>query len=285
MIKVLSSGILTTIQDLGRLGFANIGVPVSGVMDQYSAKLSNAILGNSESDAVLEITFGGCKFSFLESSFICISGADYSAKLNEQEIPLNKAIKVNTGDVLAFDKKRSGIRTYVAVLGGFQAKKILNSRSYFKNITKQEKVKKGDCLPFNVSVVKSRATYASIKVDESHFETKIITCFRGPEYGLLSKNQKEQLENKPFTISNDNSRMGYRLKEKVPGKLKSMLTSAVLPGTVQLTPSGKIIILMRDCQVTGGYPRILVLTDDAINILAQKSTNDSIYFKIIGLPK
>ena len=74
--------------------------------------------------------------------------------------------------------------------------------------------------------------------------------------------------------------MGYRLEEPIDNKFGSMLTSAVLPGTVQLTPSGKLIVLMRDCQVTGGYPRILQLTDDAINKLAQKTTNHTFKFKI-----
>ena len=83
-----------------------------------------------------------------------------------------------------------------------------------------------------------------------------------------------------FTISSDNSRMGYRLNETIPNNFESMLTSGVLPGTVQLTPSGKLIVLMRDCQVTGGYPRVLQLSENAINILAQKTTGDQLRFVV-----
>ncbi|WP_408034063.1 hypothetical protein [Tenacibaculum sp. 1_MG-2023] len=86
----------------------------------------------------------------------------------------------------------------------------------------------------------------------------------GPEVSLNDV-QKQQLEKQIFTISNDNNRMGYRLNETIDNELSSILTSAVLPRTVQLTPSGKLIILMRDCQVTGGYPRILQLTETSIN--------------------
>ena len=107
--------------------------------------------------------------------------------------------------------------------------------------------------------------------------------YKGPEYDLLNKQAKEKLNNINFTISKENSRMGYRLEEHIDNKLGSMLTSSVLPGTIQLTPSGKLIILMRDCQVTGGYPRILQLTEKSINRLSQKSTGDSFSFKIVPL--
>ena len=281
MIKVLNSGFLTSVQDIGRVGFANIGVPISGAMDQYSAKLSNVILGNKDTDAVMEITFGGCEFLFVEETEICISGADFSAKINNHDIVLNKATKVDAGDVLSFGKQQLGIRTYLAVSGGFKTEKILNSRSFFKGVTKLSIIKKGDRLSFNSSSQNLRVTSSSIKFDKLHFQTKAINCFKGPEYDLLSAIQKKQIEETFFTISNANNRMGYRLNEKIPNDLKSMLTSAVLPGTVQLTPSGKVIILMRDCQVTGGYPRILALTNNAINKLSQKTTRDSFCFKLI----
>ena len=89
----------------------------------------------------------------------------------------------------------------------------------------------------------------------------------------MSKTEQELLIETQFTISNDNNRVGYRLKEVFKNQLKPILTSGVLPGTVQLTPSGELIILMRDCQVTGGYPRVLQLTEEAINILAQKRSS------------
>lgn len=285
MIKVLAAGLLTSIQDLGRAGYSNIGVPISGAMDQYSAKLSNVVLGNKVSDAVLEVTFGGCKLLFMENSYICISGADFSAKINNQQIALNKALEIKKGDILSFENQHFGCRTYISVLGGLKTEKVLNSRSFFKGITHQERIKKGDYIPFNSSNKHVNSTFSSIKFKKARFDTKTITCYKGPEYEFLQNEQKELLEQTLFTISNANNRMGYQLNEKIPNTLKSMLTSAVFPGTVQLTPSGKIIILMRDCQVTGGYPRILVLPEDEINKLSQKTTNDSFYIKIIDFKK
>ena len=101
------------------------------------------------------------------------------------------------------------------------------------------------------------------------------------EYNNLTLGEKNFLLNNSFTISNENNRMAYKLKEKLKNKLKSIITSPVLPGTIQLTPGGEIIILMKDCQVTGGYPRIFQLEEESINHIAQKKTNDIVNFKIV----
>ena len=278
MIKVLAAGFYTSIQDLGRVGYANIGVPVSGVMDLYSAKLGNHLLQNNENDAVLEITFGGCKLEFLSDCFICISGADFSAKIDDNLMKSNTVILIEKGSVLSFGKRNYGVRTYVAISGGFHSEEILKSRSFYKGITKQDLLKKDDLLLIKSHQNLKTNTFSSIKINQNHFNTKQLECYKGPEFHLLSNAQIQQIKNIEFSISPDNNRMGYRLNETVKNNLSSMLTSAVLPGTVQLTPSGKLIVLMRDCQVTGGYPRVLQLTEKAINQLAQKITGDTFKF-------
>lgn len=278
MIKVLKPGFYTSIQDRGRIGFASMGVPVSGVMDRYSSDLANRILNNSLEAAVLEITFGGCQLEFLSETMICIAGGNFSAKLNNKSIHLNTRINVCKNDVLSFGKVNLGVRCYLAVKGGFLSDKVLKSSSFYKNITPEYIIKKDAILPISTFKNDLKTTYTSIKIAKSHFESTEIICFKGPEYNLLNEFQKTQLLNQLFTISKDNNRMGYRLEETIKNSLPSILTSAVLPGTVQLTPSGKIIVLMRDCQVTGGYPRVLQLTNTAINRLAQKTTNNQFQF-------
>ncbi len=280
MIKVISSGFYTSIQDLGRFGFGDIGIPVSGAMDLYSAKLANYIIGNNDTDSVLEIALGKVKLLFDNQCVICISGADLSSKLNNKKIALNTALEITKGDILTFDKPIYGVRSYLAVKGGFQTDVVLKSRSFYKGITDKFILKNHDILPIETTNSKISKSLSSIKINKLHFSTSTIEVYPGPEYELLNIIQKEKLSKTLFTISKDNSRMGYRLEELIHNTLKSMLTSAVLPGTVQLTPSGKLIVLMRDCQVTGGYPRILLATDDAINKLAQKTTNHTFKFKI-----
>lgn len=283
MIKVLSAGFYATIQDLGRLRFASIGVPVSGVLDSFSASISNQILGNNSTDAVIEITFGGCKFLFETDTIICLSGADFSANLNGELIPLNQAIKVTKNEVLSFGKQIFGSRTYLAVFGGIQSEAILNSRSYYKGVTTDWFLSKGQKIKIKKVSTFKTASFSYLKVNKNLFESKQITCYKGPEFELLSEQKKQKIKSTLFTISSNNNRMGIQLKEPVKNKLPTILTSAVLPGTVQLTPAGTLIILMRDCQVTGGYPRVLQLPEESINCLAQKTTNSQFRFLIEDL--
>lgn len=275
MIKVLKAGFYASIQDRGRVGFASKGVPVSGVMDQYSSTIANSILNNADDAAVLEITFGGCELQFLTETIICISGADFSAKINDKLIILNSRIQVQKKDVLSFGKINYGVRSYLAVKGGFQSEKILNSRSFYQNITDDFIIRKNDVLSITAFKNDLESSHTSLKVVKSHFDSQEINCFKGPEFELLTIDQQKIIFEQSFTISNDNNRMGYRLTETIQNCLPSILTSAVLPGTVQLTPAGKLIILMKDCQVTGGYPRILQLTESAMYRLSQKTTNQS----------
>ncbi|WP_026775354.1 biotin-dependent carboxyltransferase family protein [Polaribacter sp. Hel_I_88] len=281
MLKVLKAGFFTTIQDKGRVGFANLGVPVSGAMDGYSADLANSILNNSLQAAVLEVTLGSCKFQFLKKTVICVSGGDFSPTINEKPIALNSRIQVFENDILSFGKVKFGMRCNVAVKAGFLSEIKLNSRSFYQPITKNGLVKKNDLLSYNEHTTLVSSTKTIVKIDENHFNTLHLDCFKGPEFELLSEYQQKLVTNDFFTISNDANRMGIKLNEILENTIPQILTSAVLPGTVQLTPSGKLIVLMRDCQVTGGYPRVLQLTAFAIHKLAQKAVNHKIKFNSV----
>ena len=283
MLKVVTQGVYASVQDLGRIGYANVGVPISGAMDHDSAKLANLILHNDIDDAIIEITLGGSSFQFLKETIICICGADLNATIDSIKVIRNHPVIIKKDSVLIFEKPNYGTRAYLAVKGGFLNKKVLNSRSFFKEVTKKYVLKKDDEILYNEIEVVDNRSLSAVKLNQEHFLITNLEVYEGPEFTLLSKKQKSQLENIEFTISKDNNRMGYKLVENIENKLKSILTSAVMPGTVQLTPSGKLIVLMRDCQVTGGYPRVLQLTDCAINRLSQKTVNDTFKFKIVDL--
>jgi biotin-dependent carboxylase-like uncharacterized protein len=283
MLKVLKSGLYATVQDLGRFGYASSGVPVSGVMDQYSTRLANLLLNNDENDAVIEIAFGGTAFQFLKDTSICLSGADLNVQLNGEKLSTNHAIKVTANSVLTFSKPAYGFRCYLAVKGGFLNKKVVASRSYFKEITKNYVLKKDDELLYSEVNRTQKEGLATIKVNKEHFDSHVLDVFKGPEYELLTAHQETTLNKIKFTVSKEHNRMGYKLDETIQNTMNSMLTSSTFPGTVQLTPSGKLIILMRDCGVTGGYPRVLQLTDAAINKLAQKSAGGWFNFRIVAI--
>lgn len=282
MLRVLQQGVYSSIQDLGRFYYRAYGVPVSGTMDHYSAKLANLLIGNNENDAVLEVTLNGV-FQFTKETILCISGADLNGTLNDQPVQCNHPVKVEKDSILKFSNANYGLRTYIAVKGGFLNKQVLGSRSFFKEITKKYVLQKDDETFYEPYSSGDNLTFSHVKINREHFENEVIEAFKGPEYELLAKSQQRHLEKTSFTISKEHNRMGYKLAEKLENELGSMLTSSVMPGTVQLTPSGTLIVLMRDCGVTGGYPRILQLTDKAINRLAQKSTNDIVRFKLIAL--
>ena len=280
MINVLNSGFYSTIQDFGRIGFQQYGVPYSGVMDRQSAALANALLGNDKNEAIIEMTMTGITLQFNIETYVVISGANMSPKLNDSVISRNKIIKVSPNGILSFGKLISGFRCYLAVLGGFNTEKVMGSKSMYQYITKQQLLYKNDVLLINRTSPVNLNKHAAIKIDESYISSEMITVFKGPDYDLLSKHQQKELFSKLFTISKDNNRMAYQLLETLENKLESIMTSPVLPGTVQLTPSGKLIVLMRDCQTTGGYPRILQLKASSINALAQKNTKQKVKFYI-----
>ncbi|MEJ2113322.1 MAG: biotin-dependent carboxyltransferase family protein [Flavobacteriaceae bacterium] len=280
MVKVIKPGIYSTIQDLGRFGFQKYGVPISGVMDSYSSKLANTLLGNNDNDAVLEITIKGPTLEFHTNTTICITGADLSPNLNSVPIKNNKPILIAEGDNLSFGSLNSGVRSYLAVLGGFQTHLVMKSRSMYKHITNSFLINKNDVLPIAKS--NQKVEFNSIAVDDNHIKANIIGVFKGPEFDKLSESEKKRFFSQKFSVSENNNRMAYQLNEPLENNLEPIITSMVLPGTVQLTPSGKLIVLMRDCQTTGGYPRVLQLSEQAINGLSQKFTNDEIKFELIN---
>ena len=280
MIQVISSGLYTSIQDLGRFGFRNQGVPNSGVMDAISAKLANSLLNNDLDNAVIEMTIIGPKLLFKIDTTIAITGADLSPKINKAPILNYKVVKIKKGDVLSFGKLLRGTRSYLAVKGGIQSEFKLKSRSQFNNITRNNKLSKNDEIEIK-SFLSNFITEkkGKLKSKFQFFETDEIEVFLGPEFELLSKNEQDKLLNTNFTISNNSNRMGYQMEEIISEHEISMITSPVLPGTVQLLPSGQIVILMKDAQTTGGYPRVFQLTERALCIMAQKKVGDQFKLK------
>mgnify|MGYP001169548020 CR=1 FL=1 len=285
MIEVLKSGFYSTIQDLGRFGFENYGVPISGSMDQFSSIISNKLLGNKDNDAVMEITMTGPVLKFLETTKISITGADISPSINNNPVKLNIVHNINKGDFLSFGKLKYGIRSYLSVSGGFLTKEVMGSKSMYPNITKSFRIADGEYLKIK-ALNKININPEITQIDYlKHFKTNKIKVFKGPEFDELSDKQKHNIFNKNFTISNDNNRMAFQLNETFINQLKPIITSLVMQGTVQLTPSGKLIILMRDNQTCGGYPRVLQLNESAINKLSQKHMNNEIKFELINALK
>lgn len=280
-IEVLHPGLFSTLQDEGRFGFRKYGVPQSGAMDKRAAGMANLLLQNNPDAAVLEITLQGPELKFLAEAQIAIAGAELSPSLDGVNLSNNHVFHVEAGQVLKFGRRISGFRGYLAVKNGFRVPQILNSRSWCKGITPFYRLEKGMKIPFLRSEVSTSQKFSAVRPMD-HVTSQEIEAYPGPEFELLSASEKENLLKHIFSIGKDSDRMGIQLQEKLENSLEAIITGPVIPGTVQLTPSGVLIVLMRDCQTTGGYPRILQLSEMAIDILAQKLPGERLQIKVIN---
>ena len=277
MIKVIQPGLFTTIQDGGRHGYRNIGIPTSGFMDKESAWAANNIVDNDREESLIEITLKGPTLLFDNNYTISITGGDFNPLINDMPIKMYESINVKLGDTLKINNTKNGARCYLAISGGIDVKSIFGSKSFLSNISESYYLRKGDEIR-----ISDNSNNKILKKNKLKFKlNRSMEVFKGPEFDLLSIKVKNMLFKNEFTIRT-NSRMAYNLEEKVQIGIKSIISSPVLPGSVQLTPSGKMIILHNDCQTTGGYPRILQLNKSSLNHLSQIKSNEKIKFSLIN---
>tara|TARA_R110002020_G_scaffold167608_6_gene356012 strand:- start:138 stop:998 length:861 start_codon:yes stop_codon:yes gene_type:complete len=277
-LKIIKTGPGTSIQDEGRLGFASFGVPNSGALDLRSYSWVNHILRNQTNDAVLEICQPGLKIQFDSTTFICLAGAKAEVKFNGYLISSFGIVEIQANDQLEIGAFHLGSVLYLGIKNGFQSEKIMNSRSWFQGISSDSFAKNGDQIPFFTNPEFPKSTASKPKWDFLWAQEYSIEVYPGPEWSLLDPEDQKNIQAKEFTISNLKNRMAIQLLEFFPNSLAEMATAPVFPGTVQLTPGGKMIVLMKDAQVTGGYPRILQVTEEGQAILAQTKPQQKIRF-------
>ncbi|ALL05191.1 hypothetical protein AQ505_06600 [Pedobacter sp. PACM 27299] len=290
-IKVIKAGMLTTIQDLGRIGYRKDGVIESGAMDKDALLMGNLLLGNEETDAGLECTLSGPSLLFENEALIAITGADLSAEIDGASIDRYRPILVPKGAVLSFGEALAGCRAYLTVQGGFDIPQVLGSYSTYLRAGfggfEGRALKKGDQIAFNqdIPVLPERLNWSLSRSMYTSLIPQVIRVIKGPEFDLFQEKSIADLLLKEFRISNAADRMGYQLE----GPLlqlktnKEMLSSAVAFGTVQVTAQGSPVILMADHQTTGGYPRILQVLSVDLGKLAQLSPGKVIQFEMLTL--
>lgn len=284
-IWIKRAGLNTSVQDLGRQGFMSKGVARSGAMDQYSACLANWLVSNAIDTALLETTLQGLSMSFRSNCFIAITGADLGAELNGKEIDRYQTIQVVVGDELVFKRRKSGLYAYLAITGGIDSQEIMGSASMHSMIDLGiGKLSNGSVVHFHPArqiPAKRLLPKYLIPVYSQHFTARIT---RGPEFDEFPEEFITQLEKESLTITADSNRMGYRLKGNLfeKGIPKGIVSSGVIPGTIQITSSGQPIILMNDGPTTGGYPRIANIISPDLNHVAQLGPGDTIRLKWIS---
>lgn len=261
-------------------------------MDKSAARLINILLGNNEREAVLEMHFPAPKLLFETATVIALGGADFGAKINGKEIENWRPFFIEKKSVLSFDKKFSGSRAYLSIKGGFEIERWLGSAStnLAANIGGFEgrKLQKDDRLFFDSEfrIPNSKFKY---KISESliprYISFPTIRVVAGAEFERLTALSERNFFTQNFTISRDSNRMGFRLQGESLYAFDDteIVSSAVDFGTIQLLPDGQLIILMADCQTSGGYPRIAHIASVDLPLVAQLGAGDKIKFEIISI--
>lgn len=288
-IAILKPGLLTTIQDAGRFGYQHLGINPSGAMDIRSMQVANALVLNKLDEAVIEFFFPAPIIQFNQSTFIALSGADFSAEIDGISIPINHPVFVPANSVLQFSSKKTKQIGYLSVQGGFELSEWLNSNSTNLKVGaggyEGRAFRTSDIVGLNIQSIKSISnSICSVlpwKASVEQFYTDHALRFiPGNEFNLLNDESKQLFCSSSFKILPQSDRMGYRLSGPTLqfSNPIEMISSAVTRGTIQLLPTGQCIILMADHQTTGGYPRIgHIISSDFYN-LAQKGTSDQLYF-------
>ncbi|WP_075351154.1 5-oxoprolinase subunit C family protein [Algoriphagus marinus] len=283
-LEILKTNPGTSVQDHGRIGLGKWGIPISGVMDRRSYSWINHLLKNDSSAAVIEILQPGFRCRFDSYTTIGVAGANAEIRKNGDLIP-SAIIRIQPDDELEIGKFLTGSIVYLGIAHGFQTERVLTSRSLYSGITLSKMLAKGDKIPFFTNQSFGKSTFSSAKKNMIWFENEVLEVYPGPDFEELSTETQNQLLDTKFTISTLANRMAFQLEELLPNNISERLTAPVYPGTIQLTSGGKMIILMRDAQVTGGYPRILQVAEDALSIVAQKKVGQKIQFQLKNLPK
>jgi antagonist of KipI len=251
-MKLITKGLLDSWQGLPIYGLQHEGIPPGGAMDTFSLQIANALVGNDVYDKALEMHFPAGVYQFETSTLIAICGANFTACVDNVEVPMNQPIKVPPGAILSCKKPVSGQRVYVAA-----------------RALQHEQVARVKILPWSMN-------------PENVFTDEPIRILCGREWEQIKACSQQLVLSKSFAISPTSNRMGYQLIQE-PLKIKSaptLLSSAVTAGTIQLLPSGQLVVLMAGHQTTGGYPRLAHVISADIPRLAQKGPGDSLRFSL-----
>ncbi|MFE4814018.1 biotin-dependent carboxyltransferase family protein [Peribacillus simplex] len=298
-LRVIKPGLLTSIQDLGRKGFQQHGVIVSGAMDGHSLRIANMLVGNEEGEAALEITLMGPTIKIEKNCLISITGGNLSPTIDNQAVPMWRPILVKKGSILRFEGCKSGCRAHLSVSGGFAIPDVMESKStylragiggYMGRALKADDVLEFNELSKNIGDWAFKGSFSFPKwfVNEKEFMPggkPLIRFIDGSQYESFTDSCKDSFVAGAFKVSNQSDRMGYRLSGPTL-ELKDnveLLSEAVTNGSVQVPPDGNPIILLADSQTTGGYPKIAQVITADLPIIAQVKPGESIQFSRVNL--
>lgn len=289
-ITVLNPGLLTTVQDLGRVGYQQFGVSVSGVMDPRAAAIGNILVGNPQGEAVLECTLMGPQLKFETDEVIAVTGGDLSPTLDGQPVPSYAALAVKAGQTLRFGAPKAGCRAYIAFAGGLDIPLVMGSRSTYMKAAiggfEGRKLQKGDALGLRAPV----AGYANLhqRAIAPEFVPRPVYTLRvvlGPQDDAFTPEGVATFLGSEYTVTNEFDRMGCRMdgpaiQHKNGGDI---ISDGIAFGAIQVPGSGKPILMGADRQTTGGYTKIATVISADFRLLAQLKAGDKVRFEAVSV--
>jgi biotin-dependent carboxylase-like uncharacterized protein len=288
--EVITPGGFTTVQDKGRFGFQQMGVPVCGVLDTFAADMANYLAGNDDDAAVLEITVTGPSLRFLAVLEIAVTGAEMDMTLNGRPVAQWRSMRVAPDDVLTLSQVRSGCRAYLAVSGGIDVPLVMGSSSTYAGGGfggyRGRPLKTGDILDANGTGRPAGHRALPENMIPKYPSHVVLRVIPGPQDDYFDQ-EMTSLYTSQYMVTPKADRMGYRLMgEKIPirpGMPKSIVSEPSMPGGIQIPADEQPIILLVE-QTVGGYAKIATVISTDIPKLAQTTPGDTISFEKIDLP-
>ncbi len=289
-LEVLAPGAYTTVQDQGRFGWQRFGVPPSGSLDQFAARVANLLVGNQETAAVLEITFLGPRLKVLAEADVAVTGAKMSLRLNDEAAETWRSLRVRPGDVLHLGQARSGCRAYLALSGGVDVPLVMGSRSTYANGRlggfEGRGLRKGDVLPRGRGRLLKKPLNLPPRFRPALSAPILLRAVPGPQDDLFQAGLKI-LGQAEFKVSPETDRAGCRLEGppvvRDPGAPESIVSEANMPGGIQVPADGQPIIVLVE-QTTSGYAKAATVVSIDLPRVAQAKPGDRVFFELIDLP-
>ncbi len=283
--KVIKSSFLHTIQDYGRINHGEHGISQSGAMDEHAYCWSNYLLANHSNDAVIEITFGGLVLESQINTFVALTGAELDFKINDKPVQMWLGVQIHKGDILSLDNLKSGIRSYLAVKGGFDTPVLFDSRSVNLREHIGTELIAGDVIPCKKY---SEIAYRIMpkKYIPNYKQDIVLRLLPTYQFNDFDIKQRDLFFKQDYSITNISDRIGCRLNgTPIMSKKKQMISEGISYGSVEISTDGLPIILLKDAPSIGGYPKIGTVFTLDLAKLAQRQTNAKLRFELIDIPQ
>jgi len=289
-LTVEDPGLLTTVQDLGRWGAQHYGVSVSGAMDRVSLRIANRLVGNRDQFAALEVTMAGPTIVFNTENQVAVSGAEFVIRLDDYLVSSDTLLTIHSGQRLSFGTRLSGARAYIAVAGGLDVEPVMGSCATHlpskRGGLDGRPLRRGDDLRVGSFRGESIRPGSKLRWGRRFTGGTKVRVILGPQAEWFSPDSIDTLCSQRYRVGLTSDRMGYRMEGASIYRqfATEMLSQAVSIGSIQVPPSGELIVAMADCQTTGGYPKIATVISADLHRLGQLGPGDWLEFDICDQP-